>query len=74
MANNTVTFSLNIVDNATKKVQSVTAFTKDLQNVVRSVTEEVRSCQRTIVDWSQAAQAADMLNQSISQLYHISVE
>lgn len=71
MANKSVTFSLNIVDNATGKLKSVTAATSDLKRMVKSVTEEVRANQRTIVDWAQAAQAADALSQSISQMYAV---
>lgn len=69
MANNTVNFTINIKDNATGKLKEITASTNDLGKMVRSVTEEVRANQRTIVDWAQAAQAADMLSQSISQIY-----
>ena len=71
MANKSVTFSLNIVDNATGKLKSVTAATSDLKRMVKSVTEEVRTNQRTIVDWAQAAQAADALSQSVSQMYAV---
>ena len=66
MSNNTVTFKLKIVDEATGSIKTVTSSTENLGNVVRNVTNEVRKTQRTIVDWSQAA---EMLNQSISQLY-----
>lgn len=69
MANNTVNFTINIKDNATGKLKEITASTNDLGKMVRSVTEEVRANQRTIVDWAQASQAADMLGQSISELY-----
>lgn len=69
MANNTVNFTINLKDNATGKIKEITASTSDLGKMVRSVTEEVRANQRTIVDWAQAAQAADMLCQSIDQIY-----
>ena len=68
MANNEVKFSLKIEDNATGTLKDVSASTKDLGRVVKSVTEEVRRTQRTIVDWTQSAQAADMLGQTIRQI------
>ena len=36
---------------------------------MQKVTDEVRKNQRTIVDWAQAAQAADMLGQSIEKMH-----
>ena len=67
MANNTVYLKLKIVDEATGSIKKVTASTNELRGVVQKVTDEVRKNQRTIVDWAQAAQAADMLGQSIDR-------
>ena len=67
MTSNEVKFSLKIEDNATGTLKDVSASTKDLGRVVRDVTQEVHKAQKTIVDWAQAAQAADMLGESIRQ-------
>ena len=69
MANNTVSFKLKIVDEATSSIKKVTASTNELRGVVQKVNDEVRESQRTIVDWAQAAQASDMLGQSIEKMY-----
>lgn len=68
MANNEVKFSLKIEDNATGTIKDVSASTKDLSRVVKNVTQEVNKAQREVVNWAQAAQAADMLGDSIRQI------
>ena len=42
MANNTVSFKLKIVDEATGSIKKVTASTNELRGVVQKVTDEVR--------------------------------
>ena len=67
MANNEVKFSLKIEDNATGTIKDVSASTKDLSRVVKTVTKEVNKAQREVVNWAQAAQAADILGEVIRQ-------
>lgn len=69
MANNYLDFSIRMKDEASSVIKTVGVNTEHLRKGVQQVTEEVSKAQRSIVDWAQAAQAADMLGQSIQQLF-----
>lgn len=69
MANNYLDFSIRMKDEASSVIKTVGVNTEHLRRGVRQVTEEVSKAQRSIVDWAQAAQAADMLGQSVQQLF-----
>ena len=69
MANNYLDFSIRMKDEASSVIKTVGVNTEHLRRGVRQVTEEVSKAQRGIVDWAQAAQAADMLGQSVQQLF-----
>lgn len=71
MADNTLSFSIKIKDEASEALKKVCVNVDEVSKVVQQVTKEVNKAQRTIVDWSQAAQAADLLGQSIQQLYGV---
>lgn len=71
MADNYIDFSIRMKDEASTVVKTVGVNMEHLRKGVRQVTEEVTKTQRSIVDWAQAAQAADLLGQSVTQLYGV---
>lgn len=74
MADNYLDFSIRMKDEASSVIKTVGVNTEHLRKGVQQVTEEVSKAQRSIVDWAQAAQAADMLGQSIQQLFGVCKE
>lgn len=71
MADNYIDFSIRMKDEASEVVKTVGVNMEHLRKGVQQVTEEVTKTQRSIVDWAQAAQAADLLGQSVQQLYSV---
>lgn len=71
MADNSLNFSIKIKDEATDALKKVSVSVDEVGKVVKQVTEEVNKAQNSIVNWAQASQAADMLGQSIQQLYGV---
>lgn len=71
MADNYLDFSIRMKDEASEVIKTVGVNIEHLQKGVQQVTEEVTRTQRSIVDWAQAAQAADLLGQSVQQLFGV---
>lgn len=69
MADNSVNFSIKIKDEASAALKKVSVSVDGVGKVAKRVTEEVNKVQNSIVNWSQASQAADMLGQSVQQLF-----
>lgn len=71
MADNSLNFSIKIKDEATAALKKVSVSVDEVGKVAKRVTEEVNKVQNSIVNWSQASQAADMLGQSVQQLFGV---
>lgn len=70
MAKNDVNFRIRITDEASGGLKRISMSSKDLSNTINRVTDEANKAQRSIINWAQTAQAADMLGQSINNLYN----
>lgn len=71
MADNSLNFSIKIKDEASATLKKVSVSIDGVGKMLKKVTEEANKAQNSIVDWSQAAQAADMLGQSVQQLFGV---
>lgn len=71
MADNSLNFSIKIKDEASATLKKVSVSIDGVGKMLKKVTEEANKAQNSIVDWSQAAQAADMLEQSVQQLFGV---